>query len=152
MSRVHRVVVESYPTPDGRPFDQQHPNDYETAVELHHNPGAPLDCPPWLANIDLSDRVYTDAPAWEDGPISGATICSQGEPILTVPTLRRVNYFSKAAAANRLALLAAWGAVGRVESSAPIKWERPEPKRRRPSADQPIAGQTAIEDVLDQAA
>jgi hypothetical protein len=152
MSRVHRVVVESYPTPDGKPFDQQHQNDYETAVELFHNPGAPLDCPPWLEGIDLSDRVYADNDDWREGPIAGATICSGGEPLLTVPILRRANYFSKAAAANRLALLTAWGAVGRVESSAPIKWEHPEPKRRRPTVDQPIAGQTAIEDVLDQAA
>ena len=123
MYKVHRIVIDSYPTPDGKPFDQQPQNDYETAVDIFHNPGAPLDCPAWLAEIDLSERLYTDSGDWTEGPQAGATIFDSGhEPMLTVPVLRRVNFFSKAAAANRLALLTAWGAIGRVESSEPIAW------------------------------
>jgi hypothetical protein len=126
-ARVHRVVIDSYPTPDGRPFDFQPQNDYETAVDLFHNPGAPYDCPAWLDGITLDDRLYTGDSGWRDGPLPGVTIFDTShEPLLTVPVLRRVNFFSKAAAANRLALLTAWGAVGRVESSAPITWE-PQP-------------------------
>jgi hypothetical protein len=121
--KVHRVVIDSYPTPDGKPFDQQHINDYETAVQLHYNPGAPFDMPKWLEGIDLSERLYTGSDDWTEGPIMGATIIGYDhEPLLTVPVLRRVNFFSRTAASGRLAQLTAWGAVGRVESSAPIEW------------------------------
>ncbi|AYN58871.1 hypothetical protein PP634_gp45 [Arthrobacter phage Richie] len=121
--RVHRIIIESYPTPDGKPFDQQHPNDHETAVEVFHNPGAPFAVPKWLENIDLTDRLYTSEGDWREVPLSGGTIFDvKHEPLLTVPVLRRVNFFSKSAAQARLAYLTAWGAVGRVESSEPIEW------------------------------
>jgi hypothetical protein len=123
VTRVHRIVIESYPTPDGKPFDLQHPNDYETAVELFSNPGAPLDCPAWLKDIDLSERVYDGSAEWENRPLPGATIMGSAyDPILTVPVLRRMNFFSKQAAERRLSYLTAWGAIGRVVSSAPIEW------------------------------
>jgi hypothetical protein len=125
VTRVHRIVIESYPTPDGKPFDLQHPNDYETAVELYSNPGAPLDCPAWLAEIDLTERLYTDDGGWGDAQLSGSTIMSGGEPLLTVPVLRRVQFFSRAAAVKRLSYLTDWGAVGRVETSAPVEWPAP---------------------------
>jgi hypothetical protein len=122
--RVHRIVIESYPTPDGLPFDEQMQNDFETAVELYGNPGAPLDMPKWLDGIDLSERIYTDTPEWDGGPLAGVTVFdSSHQPMLTVPVLRRVNFFSRTAASKRLAALTAWGAVGRVESSKPIEWE-----------------------------
>lgn len=125
VTRVHRIVITSYPTPDGRPFDLQHPNDYETAVELFHNPNAPLDRPAWLDSIDLSERVYSGN-SWDDPgymPLPGTTIMGNAyDPICTVPVLRRVNFFSKQAAERRLSYLTAWGAVGHVESSAPVEW------------------------------
>lgn len=124
--KVHRIVIDSYPTPDGKPFDQQHQNDYETAVEVFHNPSAPLDVPKWLQDIDLADRLYTNDADWREYPLTGATVFDSGhEPMLTVPVLRRVNFFSRTAAAARLAQLTAWGAVGRIESSAPIEWPSP---------------------------
>lgn len=126
ITRVHRIVIDSYPTPDGKPFELQPQNDYETAVELHYNPGAPLDCPEWLQAIDLADRLYTGSSDWTEGPIVGTTIFNSGhEPMLTVPVLRRINFFSRTAAANRLARLTEWGAVGRIESSAPVEWPTP---------------------------
>lgn len=141
VTRVHRVVVTAYPTPDGKPFDQQPHNDYDTAVELFHNPGAPLDCPAWLESIDLSERLYTD-----DGfPLPGAPIFDSGyEPMLTVPVLRRVNFFSKQAAARRLSYLTEWGATGYVESSGPIGW----PSDTAPASEEPtLPGQLTIDDA-----
>jgi hypothetical protein len=56
-------------------------------------------------------------------PLPGTTIMGNAyDPICTVPVLRRTNFFSKQAAERRLSYLTAWGAVGRVESSAPIEW------------------------------
>jgi hypothetical protein len=142
VTRVHRVVVTAYPTPDGKPFDQQHPNDYETAAELFHNPGAPLDCPAWLQGIDLSERIYGED--YENGyPQPGVTIMSGSEPLLTVPTLRRVNFFSKQAAERRLSYLTAWGATGHVETSGPIEW----PSDPAPAEDTTLPGQLTIEDA-----
>jgi hypothetical protein len=124
VTRVHRVVVTAYPTPDGKPFDLQSNNDYETAVELFYNPGAPLDCPAWLAEIDLTERLYDkDDDGLNGYPQPGVTILDEGhQPLLTVPTLRRVNFFSKQAAERRLSYLTDWGATGHVETSEPIEW------------------------------
>lgn len=76
--RIYRIVIDAYPTADGKPFDQQHQNDYETAVEVFHNPGAPLDVPKWLQDIDLTERLYTGSGDWREGPLTGATIMSSG--------------------------------------------------------------------------
>jgi len=142
-TRVHRIVIESYPTPDGRPFDLQHPNDYETAVDLFHNPGAPLDCPAWLAGLDLTERVYGDSGDYSY-PAAGVTIMSGSEPLLTVPVLRRVNFFSRAAAVKRLGYLTEWGAVGHVESSGPVAWPSdPDPVIE----DTNLPGQLTIDDA-----
>ncbi|QDK01949.1 hypothetical protein SEA_VIBAKI_69 [Arthrobacter phage Vibaki] len=147
VTRVHRIVVTAYPTPDGRPFDLQHPNDYETAAELFHNPGAPLDCPAWLKNIDLSERLYAGN-SYDDGghgPLPGTTIMGSAyDPVCTVPTLRRTNFFSKQAAERRLSYLTDWGATGYVESSGPIEW----PSAPAPVADDPnLPGQLTIDDA-----
>lgn len=124
VTRVHRIVIESYPTPDGKPFDQQHQNDYETAVELYGNPGAPLDCPEWLKGIDLTERLFTyEYPEPQYATLPGAVIMdSKHHALLTVPVLRRVNFFSRAAAVTRLSYLTEWGAVGHIETSEPIEW------------------------------
>jgi hypothetical protein len=126
VTRVHRILIDSYPTPDGKPFDLQHPDDYDAAVDYFHNPieENAHAVPEWLAGIDLSERIYGDD--YEHGyPQPGVTIMSGGDPLLTVPTLRRVNFFSRQAAERRLSYLAAWGAIGRVVSSAPIEWPAP---------------------------
>ena len=125
--RVHRIVITSYPTPDGLPFDQQPQNDYETAVELYGNPGAPLDCPDWLEGIDLTERLCTyEYPEPQYATLPGHVILDSGRhALLTVPVLRRVNFFSRAAAVKRLSYLTEWGAIGHIESSDPITWTTP---------------------------
>jgi len=123
VNRVYRIAVTSYPTPDGLPFDRQPTRDYWAAVENFSNPSAePEPVPEWLKDLDLTERVYGEDDDYRAYPQPGVTIMDGSEPLLTVPTLRRVHFFSKQAAERRLKYLTDWGALGHVEMSEPITW------------------------------
>lgn len=124
--RVHKVVVDSWPTPDGKPFIEQPEEVWESFAE--HYLGNEGERPEWLPkDLDITEWLpWQDGDGrWEYPPKPGDWVGGNmpDELIMTVPRvpLRR-HYFSKAAALRVVASLTEWGVIARVESSEPLVW------------------------------
>lgn len=104
--QLHRIVVESWPTPDGKPFDQTDPAFLE-AWEDWHNAGGTADAEPLPrqipSNVPLDDYQMDDGRIWW-------------------PKFTRRVYQSRSAAQRRAATMRRWGIVCFTEHSEPIKW------------------------------
>jgi hypothetical protein len=118
---LYRIVVDTWPTPDGQPFDKQPPADYARAIDAWSNPNAAADCPDWMAGIDWGERVREPG---ESEPLPGVwLITPDRRTAFTVPAHRRAHYLNPTAARTALAALQAWGAHGHIERSDPITWK-----------------------------
>ena len=97
--RIFKLVLESWPTPDGRPFADQDEALWEQAVAHWSGGNSDAIWPSWLpAGLDFTDRVPTDE---SFGGIQSTPGYWVGGPhlILIVPAApKRVHYFSKSAA------------------------------------------------------
>lgn len=126
-NKVFRIVVDSYPTPDGKPFTHQPASFWQPIVDYHYNPTGDDPTPDWLP--DISDYLYT-----EDGGPFGHGYDSpqrqgkgiQGDeawpPLIVVPSLTRRHFFARHAAQGRVDQLVEWGCVARVESAEIGEW------------------------------
>ncbi|WP_415395175.1 hypothetical protein ACMTN4_07345 [Rhodococcus globerulus] len=121
--KVFRVVVDSYPTADGKPFTDQ-PDEFWQRVVDHHNDGLSEDViPDWVP--DISEYMYTFEPQHIIPPQQrGAPISQdeQGYPLLVVPSLTRRHFFARHAAKARVDQLIEWGCVAHVESADIGPW------------------------------
>ncbi|NMM84283.1 hypothetical protein B2J88_07905 [Rhodococcus sp. SRB_17] len=117
INKAFRVIVESWPTPDGKPFDQQDPAWWNQIVEDF---GHSKDIPEWLPN-DLEEYIHAYIP--EDGPPkSGRHICYKGRLILSVPALFRKHFWVQQSAERQVRMLAEWGCVVRFETAEIGAW------------------------------
>lgn len=122
-AKVFRVVVDSYPTPDGKPFIDQPDEFWEEIVDNHNDGLAETTTPDWVP--DISEYLWTStqhgiaAPERKGAPVSQD---DQGYPLLVVPALPRKHFFARHAAKTRVDQLVEWGCVARVESAEIGAW------------------------------
>ena len=123
--RVHRLVIDSWPTPDGQPFSAQDEDMWAEAVE-HWAGNFDAAWPSWLPeSLDITEWLPTDGSyGHQEWPAkTGSPIGEYDDLVMNVPRVpRRMHYFSKSAAQKVLAVLAEWGVIGHIESSEPIVW------------------------------
>lgn len=114
---LYRLDILSWPTPDGRPFDEQDDQFWVDIVESYVNPGMP-GYPDWMP--DIANRLVDDDP-WSSGPpyAQGYWVKQAG---LVVPTFTRRHWLARHAAQRRADLFASWGCEVRVVRSEPITW------------------------------
>lgn len=112
---VYRVAV-TYPTPDGRPFDQQPREFWEQIEEAYFNPDEANPLPEWAQCLE--DWSYSEG--------SYELPLNYGYPVtetLTVPRLNRTHYLTPSGA-NRIAKrFREWGCIVTITRSKPIEWE-----------------------------
>lgn len=134
---VYRIVVDSWPTEDGKPFAAQGFDYWEKVVDAFH---AGESIPSWLPD---NFGEWVTPPEDEDDPFSGSSSPKRmghavayyeaHEPetgyggyshhLLNVPHANRRRRFNKSALTDRLADLRAWGCVARIERAPIGEWE-----------------------------
>ena len=123
--RVHRLVIDSWPTPDGKPFKDQPEEVWQAAVD-HYLLNEGGEWPSWLPeSLDITEWLPTDGSyGHQEWPAkTGAPIGEYDDLVMNVPRAPlRKHYFSKSAAQKVLADLVEWGVAGHIESSEPIVW------------------------------
>lgn len=125
--KVHKLVIDSWPTPDGKPFADQDEDVWVALAEAYFTPGEG-EWPSWLPEFDCADWMPTDSErgGMQNLPVrSGHAIGGtyQEDHIMNVPHApTRIHFFSELAAQKRLDTLTEWGVIGHIESSAPVEW------------------------------
>lgn len=127
-TKVFRVVVDSYPTPDGKPFIDQPDEFWEEIVDHHYNPTEPDPTPDWVPAIDEYLWTTDNGPfgnSFEPPVRRGAPVSQdeRGYPLLVVPALTRKHFFARHAAKTRVDQLIEWGCVARVETAEIGEWK-----------------------------
>lgn len=119
---LYRVTVVSYPTPDGKPFDEQDEEFWQDCIEAYAgNPDYPM---PEFMDWDFGEWIYQDSShyaGYDYGGPNGATMHT--DPPMVVPVHRRKHWMSRHAANQKAKTLREWGCVVTVEKSKPIEWE-----------------------------
>jgi hypothetical protein len=120
--RVYKLVIESWPTPDGRPFRDIDDDVWLSAAD-HWCGNFNSEWPAWLPEgLDLSERIPPDDSYGAWVPPAGYWV-GGSNTILVVPDVpQRKHYFSRAAAQRKLDSYVEWGVVGHIETSEPIAW------------------------------
>jgi hypothetical protein len=115
---LYRIVIDTWPTPDGQPFDRQPATAYAQAIKSWHDDSGDTLFPAWMERIDWSLHLkrYGD-------PLPGVWMSTRDDIVFTVPAHRRAHFLSPTAARDTLARLQAWGAHGHIERSDPITWK-----------------------------
>ena len=120
---VHRLVIDSWPTPDGKPFVDQPEEVWQAAVD-HWAGNEGGTWPSWLPeSLDITEWLPTED-EYRGSPVkNGDAIGGFYERLMNVPRppLRK-HFFIKSAAQKVLAELVEWGVIGHIESSEPIVW------------------------------
>lgn len=122
--RLYRLDVTSWPTPDGRPFDQQ-PDDWWADVVLVEAGNPAPDGwkhPDWLP-ADFLEWVPDMDPMHGGGPRPGSWLQDAELVVPRVPTRR--HWIDRSAAERRANVLRSWGATVTVTPSNPITWPVP---------------------------
>lgn len=128
-AKVFRVVVDSYPTPDGKPFTDQPVSFWRQVVDHYYDPFGDDPTPHWVP--DISDYLHTESSGdyghttWDPPVRRGKSVCDGFEypPLITVPSLTRKHFFSRHAAQVRVDQLVEWGCVARVETAEIGAWK-----------------------------
>ena len=109
-TRLYRIKVTSWPTPDGKPFMAQPAGFWEQLQDAYFDPSDDNPLPPGFNGNwpPIEEHCYDDY---------------QGEPHFTPPSFQRRQYFSKQAANAQLERLKAWGVSATLERSKPVRWE-----------------------------
>lgn len=132
--RVYRIVVESWPTPDGEPwkriYGSPHGETYDHLNGFDESRCGP-DIPDWL-----SEQIRW---AQTQGPCRNVTLTPYAAPWrvldrlvedtdrdvlmgVVMPKPNRKHYLSAAGAHELVRDMRAFGAVARVERSQPVEW------------------------------
>ncbi len=126
MSELHlyRVIVVSYPTADGKPFDEQPEEFWQECIDAYcNNPDAdPL---PDFMDWDFGEWIYQDATYGHgyEFPSNYAGVHIQTDPPMVVPVHRRKHWLSRSAANRKATRLREWGCEVTVQKSKPIEFE-----------------------------
>ncbi len=143
---VYRLVVDKWPTGDGRPFIDQGQEFWEQIAECaaqpNHNGHSDCECPEWLPDDDAL-RPYLlkphdfDTPAHLAPPPFCRRIYDPGEPgdystgypgdpgyeIIAVPHATTCRRFQRAGLVAAAQQLRAWGCTAQVERAEVGAWE-----------------------------
>ena len=114
---IYRVKVE-FPTPDGKPFEDQPEELFQEGVDAYN--GAEGETPPWFPD-NFDDWLGSDGPYQGIAPPDRPGYWFR-ELGLMVPVIRRVHYFSGHAAEVKAAEFREWGCTVTVEKSRPVQW------------------------------
>lgn len=126
--RVYRVVIDSYPTPDGLPFVEQSEEFWEEIVDRWNNPLVEGENPDWVPDLDgwLPNTDDTLFRSVRGGTAIGESYDEFGRslgPLIYVPKLFKKHYFTRPSAERNAERLREWGAVVHVEMSQQLYWE-----------------------------
>ena len=116
-TKVFRIVVDSYPTEDGKPFTDQ-PVEFWTDLVDRYEAGEEAESfPSWVPAL----HPWT----WLDGYATehAYTIVDDDRPVINVPNLNRRHFFSQSSARERVRQFLAWGCVARVETAEIGDWK-----------------------------
>ena len=122
VQRLYRLVVESWPTPDGRPFDYQADEFWEQIADAFHNPNDANPLPEWLAGCPLEEWLDDPGGSWEPPHRAFIRGCYYESAGLVVPVLGRRHWQTRHAAETKAAEFRRWGCAVRVDASDPITW------------------------------
>lgn len=116
-SRLYRIVVDSWPTPDGKPFTEQPSTFWDDLEDAFYNPGGGNVLPPGFNDVwpPIEDHLHSMGRDWETG---------HEEERLFPPAFKRRQYLVRPAAINQLKRMTDWGVVAHLERSEPVQWEQ----------------------------
>ncbi|MGP4995502.1 hypothetical protein [Glutamicibacter ardleyensis] len=118
---IYRVTIESYPTEDGKPFDQTDPQIFVDGVYAYANPGGELTTPDWFP-ADLESWMPSDHTGY--GPTVDKTGHWIADAEIFVPVFNRRHWLSRNAANRSAERFREWGCQVTVQKSAPIEFEK----------------------------
>lgn len=116
---AYRLVVDKWPTPDGRPFAEQPLEYWERIVAAYHNRTGGYSYPEWLpADIGPWLADGNDSPSRPGHPIFDET-----GHLLNVPAVpRHRRSLTRPTAARRAEDLMDWGCSVRIERALLGEW------------------------------
>lgn len=128
MSRhLYRVTIESYPTPDGKPFVDQPVKFWQDCLDAHYNTDAEPPLPAFM-DWDFEEWIFQEDYSGYGG--EGATYYSgpggqhiSTDPAMCVPVSRRRHWQSASSARREAKKLREWGCIVKIDKSKPIEWE-----------------------------
>lgn len=135
---VYRLVVDKWPTADGKPFVDQPLDWWEQVVDYFHNPVGENPTPEWLPDIS----PYLDDPGdcwtsanWYNTPRFTRILGDPGEPqerdypgspgynVIAVPIAPTRRFMQKSTPVKIAEQLRQWGCVVHVERAELGEWE-----------------------------
>lgn len=118
-TRLYRIVVESWPTPDGKPLNSQPQQFWADLEDAYHNPGGVNVLPKGFKDKwpPIEDHMHGMGRDWETG---------HEEEKLFPPAFNRRQYLVRPAAVAQMKRMQEWGVTARMERSEPVQWERAE--------------------------
>ncbi|GGJ56062.1 hypothetical protein [Glutamicibacter ardleyensis] len=124
---LYRVTINSYPTPDGKPFAEQSVEFWQKCLDAHYDPSAG-ELPAFM-DWDFEEWIYQEDPPQYPYYEGGNSYGGRGgfhvmtDPPMVVPVTRRRHWLSPSAARAESARLREWGCEVTVEKSKPIEFE-----------------------------
>ncbi len=145
---VYRLVVDKWPTEDGRPFTEQGQEFWEAVAECaarpNHQGHSECACPEWLPDDDtlapyLVKPAGFDYHAYIEAPAHCQTVCDPGDSpdystgypgdpgylIIAVPYATPRRRFQRAGLEAACKQLCEWGCTAHVERAEVGAWETP---------------------------
>ena len=123
VQNLYRLTVDSWPTPNGKPFDWQSDEFWERIADAFHNPSDDNPMPEWLDACPLEEWLDDPGGSWE--PPHRAFVRGRYYELagLVVPIVARRHWQTRSAAERKASALRAWGCVVRIDQSDPITWK-----------------------------
>lgn len=109
-TRLYRIKVTSWPTPDGKPFTAQPAEFWERLQDAYFDPSDDNPLPPGFNGNwpPIEDYCFDDY---------------RGEPHFTKPAFKRRQYLAKRPAVAQMERMEQWGIVCELERSKPVEFE-----------------------------
>ena len=120
VQRLYRLTVESWPTPDGLPFNRQSNDFWVRITDAFHNPSDENPWPEWLG--DITDWLDDPGDSWSYPHRAFMRGCYYEGAGVVVPVVSRRHWQTRTAAERTANVLRVWGCVVRVDASDPITW------------------------------
>ena len=122
---LYRVTIKSYPTKDGKPFNEQPTEFWQECIEAYAG-NTDADPLPDFMNWDFGEWIYQQSGTYGHGyeaPSTGAGKHVQTDPPMIVPFQHRKHWLNQHSAQLLADRFREWGCVVTVDKSKPIQWE-----------------------------
>ena len=120
VQRLYRLTIDSWPTPNGLPFDRQDDEFWGQITDAYYNPSDGNPWPEWLG--DISDWLDDPGDSWSPPHRAFVRGRYYEDAGLVVPVMGRRHWQTRAAAQRKADEFQRWGCVVRVDESDPIAW------------------------------